>query len=166
MMANTLVIRPPGVAETPRASQPQHLAGRVSQHDRHPAMTDVHEKEIEAVLKLDGEARFKRFIEVVVDCEQAWGLWADGWALLEDDSGVRVFPLWPARKYAELCRGPDWANHKAVPIALDDLLNALLPKLREQGVLAGVFPTPSGRGVTPSLDILETELRKELERYD
>lgn len=128
-------------------------------------MTDVSEKEIEAVLRLDGEARFKRFIKVVVDGEQAWGLWEDGWALLEDDSGARVFPLWPAKEYAELCRSRDWTNHKAAPIALDDLLNELLPRLREQGVLPGVFPTPSGRGVTPTPDILEAALRKELERY-
>ena len=129
-------------------------------------MTPVSEKEIEAVLRLDGPARFKRFIKVVADTEEAWGLWDDGWALLEDDSGAQVFPLWPAREYAELCREPDWTNYKATPIAVDDLLSELLPKLRAQGILAGVFPTPTGRGTTPDLDTLESALREELEQYE
>lgn len=129
-------------------------------------MTRVSEKQIEAVLKLDGEARFKRFVKSVVDCEQAWGLWDDSWALLEDDVGTRVFPLWPAKEYAELCREPDWTNYVPTAIALDALLSELLPKLRAQDVLTGVFPTPTGRGVTPDPDTLEAALREELKRYE
>lgn len=129
-------------------------------------MRNSSEKETEGVLKLDGEGRFERFVKVVVDREQAWGLWDDGWVLLEDDTGTRVFPLWPAKEYAALCRTPDWVNHEPTPIALDDLLGELLPKLRAQGVLPGVFPTPSCRGVTPDPGSLEAALRKEMERYE
>jgi hypothetical protein len=129
-------------------------------------MRRVEKREIEAILRLDGQARFERFIKVVADSEEAWGLWDDGWALLEDDSGVKVFPLWPAREYAELCREPDWPNYEPTRIKLKDLLNDLIPKLRSQGVLGGVFPTPGGRGVTPDLDDLERALREELKQYE
>ncbi len=129
-------------------------------------MTRVSEREIKAVLKLEGDGRFKRFVKSVVDAEQAWGLWDDGWALLEDDAGAQVFPLWPAKDYAELCRDPDWTNYVPAAIPLDDLLNDLLPKLQSHRVLAGVFPTPNGRGVTHQPSILEEALREELKKYE
>ena len=128
-------------------------------------MRRVSEKEIQAVLQLDGQSRFERLIKVVADSETAWGLWRDGWALFEDDAGMMVFPLWPAKEFAEACRLGDWANYEATPIPVDDLFSKLLPSLRQKSVLAGVFPTPSGQGVTVDGDVLERALRDELEKY-
>ena len=45
-------------------------------------------KEVEAVLRLDGPARYQHFLKRVVDTEAAWGLWKDGWALMADENGV------------------------------------------------------------------------------
>jgi hypothetical protein len=56
----------------------------------------------------------------VVDSEAAWGLWKDGWALMRDDAGVEVFPLWPAREYAEASRTGEWSEYEAEQIDLDD----------------------------------------------
>jgi hypothetical protein len=109
-------------------------------------------KEIQAVLKLDGPARFDHFVKRVVDDEKAWGLWKNGWALLEDSDARPVFPLWPAREYAELFRTGGWAEYDAVEIPLAELLNELLPKLAAGGVVPGVFPTPEGKAVNPSVE--------------
>lgn len=124
------------------------------------------QKEIEAVLKLDGPTRFKHFVKRVADEEKAWGLWKDGWALMALAGEERVFPLWPAREYAEKCRGEDWSEYEAEEIPLAALLDELLPKLKERGIRPGVFPTPGGKGVTPTTDELIQALRQEMERYE
>lgn len=123
------------------------------------------EKEIEAILRLDGPTRFKHFVKRVVDEERAWGLWKDGWALMTNDDGGQVFPLWPAREYAELCRSDDWRSYEPREITLLELLDDLVPKLEQKGVLPGVFPTPEGKGVTPTSKEFADSLRKEMENY-
>jgi hypothetical protein len=123
------------------------------------------EKEIQTVLRLDGSARFNHFVKRVVDSEAAWGLWKDGWALMENDDGTQVFPLWPAREYAELHRTGNWAEYEAREIPLADILDELVPKLAQGGILPGVFPTQEGKGVTPTPEALAASLRKELENY-
>ena len=124
------------------------------------------DKEIRAVLELDGPGRFRHFLKRVADSETAWGLWSDGWALMANDDGTSVLPLWPAREYAELCRTGEWAGYEPAEIPVRDLLDDLLPKLRSRGVLPAVFPTPQGKGVTPSVEELRTSLEEELEQYE
>jgi Protein of unknown function (DUF2750) len=97
----------------------------------------VTDKEVNAVIRLDGPARVERFVKVVADDEVAWGLWADGWALMADDEGRQVFPLWPARQYAELCRTDEWSAYEAREIELSVLLEEFFPKFRERGVGRG-----------------------------
>lgn len=128
-------------------------------------MRRISEKEIQAVLRLDGPARFNHFVKGVVDSEVAWGLWKDGWALMKNDDGTQVFPLWPAREYAQLHRTGNWSEYEAREIPLADLLDELVSKLMQAGVLPGVFPTPQGKGVTPTPNELAASLRKELENY-
>lgn len=129
-------------------------------------MRRVTEKEMQAVLQLDGQRRFERFVKVAADTQTVWGLWNDGWALFEDDAGAKVFPLWPAEEYAAVCRIGDWASYTPSEISLEDLLTDLLPKFRAQSVLVGVFPTPSGQATTPDLDAFESALREELAKYE
>jgi hypothetical protein len=129
-------------------------------------MRIISEKEIQGVLRLDGPARFSHFIKRVVDNEEAWGLWKDGWALMENSEGTLVFPLWPAREYAELNQIGGWAEYEPKAISLAELLDDLLPGFPSRGVLPGVFPTPTGKGVTPTADELAALLRKaDFENY-
>ena len=129
-------------------------------------MRPISEKEIQAVLRLDGPARFSHFVKRVVDFEEAWGLWSEGWALMENSEGTQVFPLWPAREYAELNRIGDWAEYEPKAISLAELLDNYLPDFAARGILPGVFPTPKGKGVTLSANELAASLRKiESENY-
>jgi hypothetical protein len=129
-------------------------------------MKRTSEKEIRAVLKLDGPARFRHFVKTVVAWEAAWGLWKDGWPLMGTNDETPVFPLWPAREYAELHRTGDWADYEVEEISLERILGELLPMLAERGVLTGVFPTAAGKSVTVSAEELAASLRKELEHYE
>ena len=129
-------------------------------------MRRTSEMEIEAVLALDGPARFDHFVKRVADSEVAWGLWrGDGWVLMANDDGKQVFPMWPAREYAQLHCTQDWAGSEVRQIPLTELVGELLPKLEQRGILPGVFPTPSGRGPTPAPATLADALRKESQRY-
>jgi Protein of unknown function (DUF2750) len=131
-----------------------------------PAMERVTtQKEIEAVLRLDGPTRFQHFVKRVADAELAWGLWQGGWAMMGDDAGSSAFPLWPAQEYAALLRTDDWAAMEPSRIELDRLLEELLPTLLRSATRLAVFPTPGGRGVVVTADALEAALRRELERY-
>jgi hypothetical protein len=44
-------------------------------------------------------------------------------------------------------------------------MEVLLSKLKVDGVLPGIFYTPSSKGMTPSVDELKTSIEAELENY-
>ncbi len=123
-------------------------------------------QQIVSVLSLPARERYSHFVKHVADWEEAWGLYADGWALAGTERGEKVFPLWPAKEYAVLCATGDWSGYSPRSIPLEDLLEALLPRLRSDGALAGVFYTPDNKGVTVPPDQLLQDLRIEASRYE
>ena len=125
----------------------------------------VNPKQMAAVLALPGSKRFEHFIKVVADWQEAWGLYQDGWALAATDDGATVFPLWPAKEYAQICAANEWAGHEPRAITLSDLIEVLLPKLEQDGVLPGIFFTPSSKGVTLSVSEFKAALDAELQNY-
>lgn len=125
----------------------------------------VSPKQREAVLALPGFKRFEYFIKVIADWEEVWGLYQNGWALAETDDGVSVFPLWPAKEFAQACAVDGWSGYEPRSIDLSEFMEVLLPKLKQDGVLPGVFFTPASKGVTPSVDELMSALSAELQNY-
>ena len=125
----------------------------------------VNPKQMEAVLALSGIKRFEHFIKVIADWQEVWGLYQDGWALAAADDGTTVFPLWPAKEYAQVCAANEWTGYEPRSISLTDFTEMLLPKLKLDGVLPGVFFTPTSKGVTPSVDDLKSALEAELQNY-
>jgi len=123
------------------------------------------EKKIAAILALPGKARYEHFVKAIADWEEAWGLYQDGWALARTDEGAHVFPLWPAREYAGLCAENEWLGYEPRAIPLDLLMRELLPNLKTDNVLPGIFYTPSDKGVTPSVDELTHAIESELSNY-
>jgi hypothetical protein len=120
---------------------------------------------MESVLALPGSRRFVHFIKVIADTQEVWGLYQDGWALAATDEGTTVFPFWPAKEYAEICSVNKWSGYEPRSISLSDFLEVLLPKLKSDDVLPGVFFTPSSRGVTPCVEELRSALESELKNY-
>lgn len=122
-------------------------------------------KQMETVLALPGSKRYEHFIKVIADWQEVWGLYQGGWALAAADDGTTVFPLWPAKEYAQVCAEKEWAGYEPRSISLSDFTDVLLPKLKLDGVLPGVFFTPSSKGLTPSVDELKAALEAELQHY-
>jgi len=125
----------------------------------------INQKQIEAVTALLGQKRYETFVKTIADWEEVWGLYQDGWALAETDDGKQVFPLWPAKEYAQLCAKKEWAGYEPKSFSLEDFMGELLPNLKDDGVLPGIFYTPSDNGVTPTVDQLLADLNEELENY-
>ena len=125
----------------------------------------MNDKRTEAVVALSGPERVEHFVKVVADREEAWGLYDDGWASSATDDGGMAFPVWPARDYAQLCAAHEWSTYSPRAIALDDLMEALIPMLGEQRAAIAVFQTPLGRGVPVTPNELHAMLTSELERF-
>lgn len=125
----------------------------------------VNPKQMAAVLALPGNRRYEHFVKVVADRQEAWGLYQEGWALAAANDGTTVFPLWPAKEYAQACAEKEWAGYEPRTISLSDLVDELLPKLKVNNMLPGIFFTPSSKGLTPTVDELRAALDAELENY-
>ena len=122
-------------------------------------------QQVQSVLALPGPERFEHFVKTVADWQQVWGLYDEGWALAATDQGTPVFPLWPAREYAVACAAKEWSTHEPKLIELREFMDVLLPQLKADGVLPGVFFTPSTNGLTPTVDELVAALELELQNY-
>ncbi|WDZ75847.1 DUF2750 domain-containing protein [Ensifer adhaerens] len=125
----------------------------------------VSPRQMEAVLALPGVERLDHFIKVIADWQEVWGLYQDGWALTAADDGTTVFPLWPAKEYAQLCALSEWKGFEPRAISLIDFTEVLLPRLKMEGVFPGAFFTPTSKGITPPVDELVAALEAELQKY-
>ncbi|MGE8447250.1 MAG: DUF2750 domain-containing protein [Comamonas sp.] len=103
-------------------------------------------KQLESVLALPDKKRFDHFVKVVADRQEVWGLYQGGWALAATNDGVTVFPLWPAKDYAQLCAVCEWEGYEPRLITLAELMEDLFPKLKKDGVLPGVFSSLRVKG--------------------
>lgn len=126
----------------------------------------LNQKQIENVINLDAPKRYEYFIKKVADWEEAWGLYKDGWALAGTNEGERVFLLWPAKEYAELCANADWQGYEATSIPVQDVIDDLVPKLKQDNLVIGVFYTPDNKGITPDWDKFLDDLNNECAQYE
>ena len=119
---------------------------------------EIEEEEVRRLLSLPPEDRAVSFFQLVADWEEAWGLRdAEGWIVAQETDAL---PLWPHAAFAEACaRGP-WEGAAPEPVALDDLLEDLLPLLQEDGLRIALFPSSED----PGLLLAPGEVRERLER--
>ncbi len=125
----------------------------------------VNPKQIESVLNLSAPKRYNHFIKKVVGWKRLWALYDGGWALSESENGELILPLWPEKEYADLCVSGEWSNYVPTSIELDEVLESMIPMLREKGVSPGVFFTTKDGSVNASVDELESDLKEELSKY-
>lgn len=122
------------------------------------------EKEYQALLKCSGEKRYKYFIKKVVDYEEVWGLYDDGWAMTASDDGEMMIPLWPKKEFAEACALDEWKNYRAEKIELEEFIEQWIPTMKEEGYLPSIFWNNID-SVVVKVDTLRAHLEEELENY-
>lgn len=125
----------------------------------------ISQKQLESVLSLSREKRYKHFIKMIVDTEQVWGLYNEEWAIALSDDNVVFLPLWPAREYAQFCANSEWSNYNPKSVILSEFTSQFLPSLGSENVLLGIFFTPIDKGIILNIDELLKDIFKELEWY-
>ncbi len=151
---------------------------------QYPSYSDVDPEKLAAVIRLPAARRYEHFIKEITGQDQVCALCRnDRWALTELEDGTAAFLLWPAATYAEFFLRPpmDYVDEFGeeqenenydydeelggyartnlegfMPrfIELDEFMNTLLPLLKQENILPGVFFTPFGNGVTPPAEEL------------
>lgn len=127
-------------------------------------MADINKK-IKNLVCLSDEDKYHYFIRKVVDFEQIWGLFNDGWALLTDESGNTIFPFWPEKEIAEICATNEWDGYEAKSISLDDFVEKWLPGLQNDSLLLNIFYVNQNKGKTVQPQDLLFDLNNEIEQY-
>lgn len=129
-------------------------------------MWDLQNKEITAVLLLPTVKRYEYLLHKVVDQEQIWSLWDDGWVLFADDRGRPLIPVWPHPTYAALCATEDWADCEPRPVNLPELMSTWLPGVTRDGRAIAIFPTGNDAGGVIEPQVFLNDLRVELGKYE
>ena len=124
----------------------------------------MNEKEFNAVIKLPANIRYEYFVKKVVDWEEVWGLFDDGWAMTEDDNGRLMMPFWPKKEFAAYCAFEDWSNYKPQNISLDEFISNWLPGMKEDGYNPSIFWNRVDSAVL-EIDTLILDLEEELKKY-
>ncbi|OCA85768.1 hypothetical protein A8F94_12915 [Bacillus sp. FJAT-27225] len=124
----------------------------------------MHKKEIETVFSLPAQERYKYFIKKIADYEEVWGLNDGGWAVSEDDNGIKLLPFWPKREFAELSNIEDWSGYKPKKIDLDDFMFKWIPGMKRDGLKVSVFWNNID-SIVISPDRLLEDIEEELENY-
>lgn len=57
----------------------------------------ISQKQIDAVIALEGTKRYKHFIKVIADTQEVWGLYKDGWALAGTEDNQKYFQCGPRK---------------------------------------------------------------------
>lgn len=128
-------------------------------------MFSPNEEEIERVRSLNSNKRYEYFIKKVVDWDEVWGLFNNGWAMQSDGDGNSYFPIWPAKIYAAVNKNSEWEKYEPKSFDIDDLINGLIPKLKKENVKLSIFPVKNEIEITTSLDQFVKDINSEEDKY-
>jgi hypothetical protein len=123
-------------------------------------------KKIENLMNLSEKEKYNYFIRKVVDFEEIWGLYNNGWALLGDEKNNQVCVFWPEKELAELCAIGKWNGYEACVIDLNDFLEKWITGMEKDNFLVSIFYNNQSMGKTVLPQQLRNDLIKELEQYE
>ena len=130
---------------------------------------DVSKQEIEAVIKLSPEKRYKYFIKRICDWELIWTLYEDHSIILnEGKNGELYMILFPFIDFASyyVTKTKEMSGSLCKSFELEEFLNTTLGKLQLHNInKALIFPVPNGFGLNVSVSKLIEDINKELENY-
>jgi hypothetical protein len=124
----------------------------------------LNQKEFESLLKKPPNVRYEYFIKKVVDWEEVWGLYDDGWAVGDDGEGNMIVPFFPKEEFAQHCAVREWSNYQPKSIDLYSFMEEFLQLMRKKRVKPSIFPTNEDTAVV-KIDVLLRDLETELENY-
>lgn len=105
----------------------------------------------------DPKAIYKTFLEQMVINTSVIALYHDGWALCATPTGQRAFAIWQNKSLAKLLMKDNWAHYEIQEISLKDLIEKVIPFLREEDTVISMNLTPEGQNllITPDRFLLD-----------
>lgn len=125
----------------------------------------VNDIEYETVISLPAHKRYEYFVKKVVDFEEIWGLWQEGWSLMADNEGSECFPVWPAERYAAACATNEWSNYEPRAISLTIWIERWLPGMIRDKLNVAIFPTLNKKGIMLKPERLQHDFEEEMQNY-
>ncbi len=130
-------------------------------------MPTINDHEFAAVTKLPAQARYEHFLKQIADWEEVWSLkTAECWALLGDQQGQEMVPVWPQERYAAACSVDDWKGSEPRSIPLAEWRKIWMPGIAQDGRLIAVFPTLDSKAAVVTAERLTADLDEELGNYE
>jgi Protein of unknown function (DUF2750) len=123
----------------------------------------VNEKEFESLIRSDADTRYSYFVKRVADWQELWTLAnEDGYALVADDTGRELVPVWPHARFAQACASDAWDGYSPRAIDLHAWIDQWLPGMERDGRRPAVFPVPGTKSVAVTPQRLRSDLEHEL----
>jgi hypothetical protein len=126
----------------------------------------LNSKEIESVIKLEARKRYKYFLNRAADNALVWGLYDTGWVVATDEQDNSLFPVWPAKEYAQLCSQENWEGAFPKSIEIHEFMEDFLKNIIRNCMLVAVFYTPAEKGIILDPKVLYDDLFKALSRIE
>lgn len=123
-------------------------------------------KGIENVVALEPIARYKYCIKKIADWEEFYTLVDSGGKyVLSELDNEKLFPIWSAEEFAELCLIDGWESLAIKKLDLDDLENEIIDFIADENSLLNVFPVYDKTGFVVTLNEFARDLNEELKNY-
>ncbi|MCJ8162757.1 DUF2750 domain-containing protein [Acinetobacter zhairhuonensis] len=104
---------------------------------------------------------YKQFIENMVAQGSIVALYQEGWAMCTTPTGQRGFAIWQSKSLAKLMIKDTWADYQVQEISLKNLVEQLIPYLRQQKTTLAMDLTPDGH----NLMVLPEKFLLDLKNY-
>ena len=125
----------------------------------------LEEGQLDSLLALSSEDRYRHFLEKVADWEELWGARdTDGWLVQATSDGQSYISLWPHPHFAIDAIKRHCPGNFEEEIDFEFLLNQWLPLLKQEGIKISVFPNRQWHSVLVDADKFEADLKTEISK--
>ena len=126
----------------------------------------LEEGQLEALLALPSEERYRHFLEKVADWEELWGARDEqGWLVQATSDGQTYITLWPHPSFAQDAIRRHFPGNFEEEIDFEFLLEQWLPLLKQESIKVSVFPNRQCHSVLVDADKFRADLEQELAKF-
>ena len=100
---------------------------------------------------------YRQFIQNIIIQRQVVALYHDGWALCSTPSGKQALSIWQNKGLAKLLIKDNWARYQVEEVSLLNLIEKLIPFLKQNDTLLSLDLTPEGNNllITPEAFLMD-----------
>lgn len=101
------------------------------------------QKQINNVLKLSLQQKYRYFVGKVADWEEVWTFCdTDELVTIKDDHHRLLFPVWPAKAYVERNLEDKWSHFTPKQLGLAHFMAEMLPDMHEANITIAIMMDP------------------------